>query len=64
MQSQLSDEKPIENPANVEAKLKTAEAVAGTAGGAGSRWDRCFPLTTEAMMNVIRTGSHDIRSYL
>ena len=62
MQSELSDEKPIENPANVEAKLKTAEAVAGTAGGAG--WDRCFPLTTEAMMNVIRTGSHDIRSYL
>ena len=35
MQSELSDEKLIENPANVEAKLKTAEAVAGAAGGAG-----------------------------
>jgi hypothetical protein len=32
VQSELSDEKLIENPANVEAKLKTAEAVAGTAG--------------------------------
>ena len=61
MQSELSDEKLIENPANVEAKLKTAEAVAGVAGAG---WDRCFPPTTEAMMNVIRTGSHEIRSYL
>ena len=61
MQSQLSEEKLIENPANVEAKLKIAEAVAGAAGAG---WDRCFPPTTEAMMNVIRTGSHDIRSYL
>ena len=43
MQSELSDEKLIENPANVEAKLKTAEAVAGVAGAG---WDRCFPPTT------------------
>ena len=48
------------NPANVEAKLKTAEAVAGAAGGL----NRCFPPMAEAMTNVIRTGKQDIRSYL
>ena len=51
----------IANPANVEAKPKIVEGVAGTAGGG---LDRCFPPTAEAMMNVIRTGSHEIRSYL
>ena len=42
-------------------KPKTAEAVAGTAGGG---LDRCFPATAEAMTSVIRTGNQDIRSYL
>ena len=69
MQSQLSDEKLIENPAKVEAKLKTAEAVAGVVAAAAAaaacvEEDRWFPPTMEAMMNVIRTGNHDIRSYL
>ena len=67
MQSQLSDEKLIENPAKVEAKLKTADAVAGVAAAAAAACveeDRWFPPTMEAMINVIRTGNHDIRSYL
>ena len=68
MQSQLSDEKLIENPAKVEAKLKTADAVAGVVIAATAvacvEEDRWFPPTMEAMMNVIRTGNHDIRSYL
>ena len=51
----------MENPANVEAKLKIVEAVAGAAGGG---FDRCFLPTAETMTNVIRTGKHDIRSYL
>ena len=49
------------NPANDEAKLKTAEAVAGSAGGG---FKRCFPPTPEAMTSVIKTGHQDIRSYL
>ena len=48
----------MENPANAEAKLKTAEAVAGAAGGG---LIRCFPPTAEAMMSVIRTGKQAIR---
>ena len=51
----------IENPANVEAKLNTAEAVAGTAGGG---LNRCFPPMAEAMTSVARTGNQDTRSYL
>ena len=51
----------MENPANDEAKLKIAEAVAGAAGGG---LDRCFPLMAEAMTSVVRTGNQDIRSYL
>ena len=48
----------MENPANVEAKLKTAEAVAGAAV---ERLDRCFPPMAEAMTSGIRTGNQDIR---
>ena len=49
------------NPAKVEAKLKTADAVAGAAG---EGLNRCFPPMAEAMTSVIRTGNQDIRSYL
>ena len=61
MKSELSGEYVMENPANVDAKLKTAEAVAGAAGGG---LDRCFPPMADAMTSVIRTGNQDIRSYL
>ena len=51
----------IENPAKVEAKLKTAEAVAGAAGGGLNKF---LPPTAEAMTSVTRTGNQDTRSYL
>lgn len=51
----------MENPANDEAKPKTAEAVAGVAGGG---LIRCFPPTADAMTSVVRTGNQHIRSYL
>ena len=49
------------NPATVEAKLKTAEAVTGAAGGG---LNRCFPPMAEAMTSVVtvRTGNQDISS--
>ena len=53
----------IENPAKVEAKLKTAEAVAGAAGGGWNKLE-CFPPMAEAMTSVTRTGNQDTRSYL
>ena len=58
MKSELSGEKVMANPATVEAKLKIAEAEAGTAGG---ELIRCFPPMADAMMSVINTGNQDIR---
>ena len=58
MKSELSVDQVMENPANVEAKLKTAEAVAGAAGGGLTR---CFPPTAEAMTSVVRVGNQSIR---
>ena len=46
----------IKNPANVEAKLKIAEAVAGATGGV---LKRCFPPIAEATTSETRTGNQD-----
>jgi len=52
----------IAKPAIVEAKLRMAEAVAGSAGSEGL--EKCFPPSAMAITNVARTGSHARRSYL